>query len=283
MSYLCTFCIDLWIDNVYILLMANIQYYNWAVENYRNEKNKMSRDELANCTGLSARSIIRIESDEIELSEDDNRHGVNIIQDRRLSKLAHCLGIPQHKLWAQIPEKYDFYGNKIHSSAQLADVVLNSDKLNHAFRAQSIPEDEYLRDLLIKIAEMCDELKNPNRAVGIKNSSVEQLRRQIIIEDAYNELINHHVGSFYIIEVSRFDAAIFDEMIHHDPEWLLGPRCWNTRVQLVFTLSDDENGIPFLNYEPIMDSRDEDERRKFSLKLQTNILEYGRNSEITPF
>ena len=266
-----------------MLAMANIQYYNWAVENYRNEKNKMSRDELAYCTGLSARSIIRIESDHIELPEEDHRHGVNIIQDRRLSKLANCLRIPQHKLWAQIPEQYDFYGNKIHSSAQLANIILNRDKLKQGFRVQSIPEAKFQRDILLEIADICDELKNPSHDDEIKNSSVEQLKRQIIIEDAYNELINNKVGFFYQIEVSRFDAAYFQEMLSHEPDWILGSRCWHTRVQLVFSLSEDENDIPFLTFDPIMDSANEEGRWKFDLKIQSNILEYGRNGEIMPF
>ena len=217
--------------------MAQIRFSKHALKSYRSATIRMSLQELADCSGLSARSLAR--------REDPTEP--NLIEAEELAKLAHCLGIAQHKLWEGIDPLVDFYGCRIHTAAQLCEIVFNEIKLT-GFDVEHIPIDDLVQAHLLEMAksiESCISHQEISTDFGAEKSSpkpqslTEKIQAQIDLSNNYSMLTTliDEPFDFYVIQTSRWNIGNFTEFM--DGAYFVGGG-WKVENRLVATKADAE-------------------------------------------
>jgi len=220
--------------------MAQIKFNKHALKSYRSQNMQMSHQELAGCSGISARSIAR--------REDPNES--DFIDEEELAQLARCLKTPQHAFWQDMNVYANFYGCKLHSCAELLDVLFGPEKLTD-FDVRFISNDNLLQDHLLTLASAVElrvrrETEPEHRqSMGIQD----KLRAKIEATNAWEALTTaDEPYAFYVIQTSKWNIGDFSEYDNggrfYDEGWV---------VENILVATSVEDDTPYTRQKTFID------------------------------
>ena len=213
--------------------MYEIQINKQALVAYRSTLRRMTRDQLSTCSGIPSRTLARLE---------DPKQPAKLGAEK-LARLAHCLSIPQHKLWADIPDQAQFFGIKVDSSQELFEAIINSNKVNR-LDVRSLPTDKIEEQKLVALATIVDREKDANHETQ-PLSSLDELQTKIELNEIFNVLSEPTEYGLFLLPISIFDVNEYykywdDETV--GDEWRLR-RSWKKSTDLIF-VSSHQNSKP---------------------------------------
>lgn len=257
----------------YLCLMSEIEFSKTALVNYRQDLRGMTQEQLATCCDLSLKSIARFEDAKTE----------NKMSESRMATLSHCLKIPQHKLWADIPVEVNFYGVPLHTPTDLSNIIFGDGNLVD-FDVQSLPTPSAARNALLAIAEVVDnECQRKRDEAGL--SSHEKIKAKIKLAEAFQE--GSVAGTFYSIAICYFDLSEFYSWMESDmaSQSYAAFVSWKVQTKLIYqnSLEGFVTNPPPSQLCPTV--REDKLTRGFypAKEQRMQYLEWGRGEEILPF
>jgi transcriptional regulator with XRE-family HTH domain len=177
--------------------MGMTKFSKSALKSYRSQYALMSHEELANCSGVSARS----------LSRRENPDELDLIDEEELSRLANCLQIPQHKLWSELRPQANFFGTKVNDSNEFIGIIFSNIQLLD-FEVRYFPNLNQSDTALRHIAQALSDLTSNDWNISGR------VDLQIKISNAFNYLTDPETSDpseFYAVRTSEYHIGEFAE------------------------------------------------------------------------
>ena len=256
----------------YLCLMADITFLKHALVNYRQDFRSMTQETLADCCGISPKSIARLE----DPKTDDK------MSESRMATICSCLKIPQHKLWADIPVEVNFYGVPLNTATDLSDIIFGDENLID-FDVHSLPPSDEAKEALLRIAQIVDnEWQRKQGEIGL--SAHEKINAKIKLAEAFQE--GNVAGTFYSIAICYFDVTEFDSWMESGmaSQSYASFMSWKAQTKVIYkgdigfaSALPPSQLCPTVRLDELSRGFHPDKERR------VQYLEWGRGEEILPF